>query len=117
MPAFRRSSRRALALVLGVFFSLQALVAVPIHSLHGADHHDVQVGQHRAGGPEKGPAFPDDHCGFFLAFHALDSGSAVPPPAPCLAETAFSVVAAYASFEYSSPEFHPPARGPPSLSA
>ncbi len=100
--------------LLAVLFALQVLVALPQHAFHGASSHAAaQPDSHHSGAPKA----PDDsRCDFTLAFVGLDSGSAAQPPALSLHETAFAVVAAYASFQYSSPVLFAQARGPPALS-
>jgi hypothetical protein len=115
MRFFRlRTMKRCLPFWLGFVFAVQVLVAVPQHAFHGAAHEIVA--QHA--GHEGAPPAPEDcRCDFCLAFQGLDSASALPPPAPVLCETAFSVIAAYASFEYSHPQFFSLARGPPAITA
>lgn len=110
-----RSLRSTLAVWLSVLFAVQVLVAAPQHFFHEAAGH-VASGDHR--GPHDAPALPDDcRCDLCVALGGFDSASAIAPPAPVLTETAFAVVAAYASFEYSRPHCFAQARGPPSFAA
>lgn len=100
--------RRSLAVALGIFFALQVAFVVPMHNAHGSLAHSERS---ERSAPDEG------RCDFFVAFNVLDLSSLAKPPVLELQETAFAVVAAYASFEYSHPDFFSLARGPPSFTA
>jgi hypothetical protein len=106
--------RSFLGAALALCFALQILVALPAHSFHGANEDQAVFGHQSS--PDKAPA-EDGHCGFFLAFSVMDTGSVGVPALLGLLEASFTWLAEPVSAHYSSPRLSAFARGPPSFLA